>query len=81
MNVGHLFAAVGDERLGAEERIGAALALTGHPDAKTREILRATSKSISQEALKLAIQHVADDILEDRHIARALSADGHRWSA
>ncbi len=78
-NIGHLFAAVCDDRLGAEERIGAALALTGHPDAKTREILRTTARRIPQKALRLAILHVADDLLEDRHIARAFLADGHRW--
>ncbi|MBK8257758.1 MAG: hypothetical protein IPK82_34455 [Polyangiaceae bacterium] len=79
-NVEHLFAAVADDRLSAEERIGAALALTGQPDTQTRDTLRTTSKSISQKALRLAIEHVADDTLQDDHIARALSTDGHRWS-
>jgi hypothetical protein len=65
-----LLSAVRDTRLSAEERIGAALALSGR-GSENREQLRIAAQEVKAPALRVAIEHVADETVDDSDIAFA----------
>jgi hypothetical protein len=69
-----LLSAVRDARLSAEERIGAALALGAHGPERRRQ-LRIAARELDSLALRIAIEHVADETVDDAVIAGALDEE------
>lgn len=66
-----LLSAVRDDRLGAEERIGAALALGGRSAPEHREKLRIAAREVRTTALRLAVDHVLDGTIDEADLAVA----------
>lgn len=75
MPVEPLLAAVRDDRLGAEERIGAALALGGRSAPEHREKLRIAAREVRTTALRLAVDHVLDGTIDEADLAVAAEED------
>lgn len=73
-----LTAAVQDDRLGAEERIAAALALGGRSASEQREKLRIAVQEARTTALRVALDRAADGTLDEADIARAAEEEASR---
>lgn len=74
-----LLEAIRDPQLGAEERIGAALALAARPDADSRERLRVAAREAPTPALRVALERVADDAVDEAAILEAVQSEDPKW--
>ncbi|MFO0592064.1 MAG: hypothetical protein U0441_31255 [Polyangiaceae bacterium] len=78
-NISPLLDAVRDPRLGAEERLGAALAVASGADVDSRARLRDVARAVSQKRLRIALLRVAEGAASEEDLSRAVETDGFRF--